>query len=522
MAVVSHLGSRIGWRTRVVTAFALALAFILAFPALAFASVSLTQISSDPFTASTCTGSTTTNHFTEVEPDTYGPAGSNGTTIVAAFQEGRIFDGGACDIGFATSTDGGSTWTHGTLPCVTKYNFTSCGSATAYDRATDPSVAYDAKHGVWLISSLVLTETGGAHGVAVLDSTSTDGITWGTPFVTENTSTSPDKNWIVCDDTATSSHYGNCYTQWDDNGHGNKDLNSHSSDGGQTWSAPVSTRPASSVIGGQPLVQPNGTEAVPIDNGNETALGIYSSTNGGSSYGSAKTITTIVHHTLGGNLREGPLPSAEIDGSGTVYVVWSDCRFRSGCPSNDLVLAKSSDLTHWTISQIPITLGSGAQDYVIPGIAVDKTTSGSSAHLVVTFYYQSATCTSISSCLLNAGSVSSTNGGSSWGAATTLTSSGVQQGWLATTSQGFMVGDYISTSFGAATHAGTAFGVFANATVSSGGTCGSAANNCNEFMVTTTSGLASGTAVGATGGRTNSNNGVDWVQAASNGLLHAH
>jgi hypothetical protein len=357
------------------------------------------------------------------------------------------------------------------------------------------------------------------QGVAVVDSTSSDGLTWNAPFTTENTSTSPDKNWIVCDDTATSSFYGTCYTEWDDNGHNNKDFNSHSTNGGQTWSSPVSTKPAASVIGGQPLVQPNGTEAVPIDNGNETALGIYSSTNGGSSYSSAKTITSISHHTVGGNLREGPLPSAEVDGGGTVYVVWSDCRFESGCTSDDLVLAKSSNLSTWTISKIPVTLGSGAQDYVIPGIAVDKTTSGGSAHLVVTFYYQSATCNSTSNCVLNVGSVSSTNGGSSWGAATTLTSSGMQQGWLATTSQGFMVGDYISTSFGGA---GTAFGVFANATASTGGTCGSAANNCNEFMVTTSSGLASGTAVGATGGRTNSNNGVDWVQAASNGLLHAH
>ena len=49
--------------------------------------------------------SSTTNHHTEVEPDTF----SNGSTIVAAFQVGRIFDGGACAIGFATSTNNGAT-----------------------------------------------------------------------------------------------------------------------------------------------------------------------------------------------------------------------------------------------------------------------------------------------------------------------------------------------------------------------------------------------------------------------------
>ena len=54
----------------------------------------------------------TTNHQTEVEPDTF----ANGSTIVAAYQVGRIYDGGACAIGFATSTNNGASWTSGLLP----------------------------------------------------------------------------------------------------------------------------------------------------------------------------------------------------------------------------------------------------------------------------------------------------------------------------------------------------------------------------------------------------------------------
>src|SRR5438270_14007298 len=76
-----------------------------------------THISTDPFTQATCAASTTTNHQTTVEPDTF----SNGSTIVAAFQVGRIFDGGACATGFATSTNNGSTWTNGLLPGITKW-----------------------------------------------------------------------------------------------------------------------------------------------------------------------------------------------------------------------------------------------------------------------------------------------------------------------------------------------------------------------------------------------------------------
>ena len=57
----------------------------------------LVKISSDPFTNST------SQHATEVEPDTY----AFGSTFVSAFQVGRIYDGGGADLGFATSTNGG-------------------------------------------------------------------------------------------------------------------------------------------------------------------------------------------------------------------------------------------------------------------------------------------------------------------------------------------------------------------------------------------------------------------------------
>src|SRR6201993_4251010 len=119
----------------------------------------LIQISSDPFTIAPG------QHSTEVEPHMV----SSGTTLVAAFQVGRIVAGGATDIGWATSTDGGTTWTHGSLPGLTK------GEGTGiYDAASDPAVAYDAKHGVWMIASLPLSS---AAAPAVVVSRSSDGIT---------------------------------------------------------------------------------------------------------------------------------------------------------------------------------------------------------------------------------------------------------------------------------------------------------------------------------------------------------
>src|SRR5262245_20180802 len=103
--------------------------------------VSLTKISIDTFT----NGSS--QHATEVEPDTF----AFGSTIVSAIQMGRfVVGGGSSDIGFATSTNGGATWTSGSLPGLTVF------TGGPYDRASDPSVAFDAAHGKWLITTIAI------------------------------------------------------------------------------------------------------------------------------------------------------------------------------------------------------------------------------------------------------------------------------------------------------------------------------------------------------------------------------
>jgi hypothetical protein len=77
-------------------------------------------------------------HATEVEPD----AVAVGSRIVATFQVGRYFGGGAGAIGFATSTDAGRSWRSGILPAVTGAS-SPPGPAAG---ASDPVVAYDAQH----------------------------------------------------------------------------------------------------------------------------------------------------------------------------------------------------------------------------------------------------------------------------------------------------------------------------------------------------------------------------------------
>src|SRR5207302_11365136 len=99
---------------------------------------------------------------------------------------------------------------------------------------------------------------------------------------------------------------------------------STSSDGGLTWGAKRESASGQAGIGGQPVVQPNGTVIVPINNANETTVGAFRSTNGGASWTDVTTITTVRHHTEAGNLRSGALPTAEVDGAGNVFVAWSD------------------------------------------------------------------------------------------------------------------------------------------------------------------------------------------------------
>lgn len=413
----------------------------------------LTKISSDPYTAGPG------QHATEVEPHLL----SNGSTLVAAFQTGRIAPGGSTDIGWATSTDGGATWSHGFLPGLTT------GEGTGpYDAASDPAVAYDAKHDVWMIASLPISATLQAPAVAV--SRSTDGgMTWQTPVGVDSSAVSSDKNWIVCDSWATSPFYGNCYTEWDDPFNNDEILMSSSSDGGMTWGPALPTANLSQGIGGQPLVQPNGTVIVPI----ETALSgtgvisAYSSSDGGATWTAPLTISAIQFHSDAGGIRSGPLPSAAIDGAGTVWVVWEDCRFRAACATNDLVYSTSADGVTWsTVARIPIDDVSSTVDYFIPGIGIDPATAGVTAHVALHYYYYPQSNCTTTSCQLFVGYISSANGGTSWNSPSTLTASAMLLDWLPNSQNGLMVGDYIATAF----TNGVPHGVFAVARVNSGTT----------------------------------------------------
>ena len=390
----------------------------------ASANVAVTQVSTDPFTDAQA------QHRTEVEPDTF----AFGNTIVSAFQTGRVSGGGSSNIGFVTSTDGGATWTSGFLPGTTGNAGGPCG------QISDAAVAFDARHSVWLISSLGVN----CPGTPVFTSRSTDGgLHWSNPITTATGSN--DKNWIVCDNTAASPFFGNCYTEYDVTSAGNAIRMKRSTDGGLTWGPALAPGAPNTGLGGQPVVRPNGTVVVPYLSLNDQ-IRAFTSTNGGTSWTSSVLVSSVSHHGAAGGLREEALPSAEVDSAGNVYVVWSDCRFRTGCPSNDVVLSKSANGTTWgAVTRVPIDATTSTVDHLVPGVGVDNSTSGTTARVGVTYYfYPNANCTA-ATCVLDVGFISSTNGGTSWSTPTQLAGP-MNLTVFPNTSQGRMFGDYISTS----------------------------------------------------------------------------
>jgi hypothetical protein len=410
------------------------------------ATVPLVKLSADTFTNSS------SQHATEVEPGSF----ASGSTVITSFQVGRIHGGGAADIGYAISTDAGSTWSQGLLPGLTTFQGGGTNSAVS-----DTNVAYDAKHGVWLISSLPIS----VSNIQVAVSRSIDGgASWNNPIIVTQ-SPGLDKNWLVCDSTATSPDYGNCYMEWDDNNNGNLIYMSTSTDGGLTWSAPSIPSGQPHGLGGQPLVQPLGKVIVPFLTGSFTVSSV-SSSDGGATWTTPVLVASVTDHNVAGGLRSDALPSAQIDGGGTVYVVWQDCRFRTSCSSNDLVMSTTTDGTTWTApARIPIDAVSSTADHFIPGLGIDPNTTGSTAHLGLTYYYYPVANCTAATCALYVGFISSLDGGQSWSTPTPIAGP-MSVNWLPSTFSGQMVADYIATSF----VNGKAYGFFAVAKAKTGTT----------------------------------------------------
>jgi hypothetical protein len=426
-----------------------AIAGFVLFPTLAGADVAPSHLLSfDPFVAGAG------QHETAVEPDSF----SNGNTVVAAFQVARIESGGASGIGWATSTDGGTTWATGLLPSLTQAQ-SPPGSAS---RVSDPAVAYDRVHGVWLVSVLALRDAGSSlPSSSLLVSRSGDGLSWSEPVVTarDEGRFAHDKNWIACDNGPASPHAGNCYVVWTDSTTGALAV-SISSDGGLRWNAPT-LAPSAVGSGWQPLVRPDGTLVVVYET--ERTIDSVRSLDAGRTFAASSVVSSLRTSPVPG-MRAPALPSAEIDGGGRIVATWQDCRFRRGCPApgapNDLLIAYSQDGVRWsTTRRVPTAPVLDGLHHFVPGLGVDQATSGSTMRVAVAFSVLGPRGCTSETCRVQSYFVSTTNGGVGWSTPEPLGSAQPLDAFPQS-SAGRFLGDYVSTSFVAG---GVAVPVFAAA-----------------------------------------------------------
>jgi M6 family metalloprotease-like protein len=403
------------------------------------------QISVDPITDDTG------QHETAVEPDSF----SAGDTVVAAFQIGRTRTAGASSIGWATSRDGGVTWSSGVLPSLTVHS----APPGSFTRATDPAVAYDRVHGTWLISVLGLRDGPGGTTDELLSSLvtsrSVDGVTWSAPVVTSPAQThfAHDKNWIVCDNGTASPFKGRCYVVWTAVSGAIQALGiSSSNDGGLTWDAET-IMPSISGSAWQPVVRPNGTVVILFVGAR--AIRAVRSTDGGSSFGPATTVSSL-QDAATPEWRAPALPSAGVDARGRITVAWLDCRFRRGCGAeapNDVVYSSSANGVRWSrVRRVPTGEALDGLPHFVVGLDVDPTTVTPRRRLGVVFHV-----------LTPAGVVpyfvSSSNDGRGWSAPEPLTPPQPVTAFPEAGTERFL-GDYVSTSF---VGGGTAVPVFASA-----------------------------------------------------------
>ena len=293
------------------------------------------QVSQDPFA-----GAAGSEADTQVEPHIAIDPGDP-SIVVAVVQEGR-FDGGggAVDIGFATSRDGGATWTAGSLPGLT------VAVGGAFERASDPAVAI-ARDGAVYAQSLVFDASDCRSAVAVQRSDD-GGLTFGSPvLVHEDCAVFNDKTWITVDNFPASPHAGRLYSAWDLSGAGAPIVLSHSDDRGSTWSPLVTVNDASVIagIGAVPVVQPNGDVTVVYEAYNPPpARGVSQTSHDGGAHFDAPVPVGTFEGVAVPDMRTGiGLPAAAVDGvTGHLYAAWPDARFRSD-GFNDIVVARSTD-----------------------------------------------------------------------------------------------------------------------------------------------------------------------------------
>ena len=281
---------------------------------------------------------------TLVEPDV-AVSPVNPDIAVAVAQDGRFAGGGAVDISYAWTHDGGAHWQHAPIRGLTKF------AGGVWDLVSDPVVAFGPSGDVF-VSALVLN-TGCATGIAVLRSTD-GGVTFNAPVLAQSSAIcdySDDKDWLVIDTQPASPHRGRLYQFWGTfltvDGHfaGSPQVLRWSDDHGAHWSATVVvTRPHEATQDSQPMIQPDGT-ITDVYRARGASLAARTSADGGATWSAAVEVATSVRDGIPGV--RCCLAAAVADPvTGRMYAVWES----HGAGTSDPVeLSTSNNGRDWSV-----------------------------------------------------------------------------------------------------------------------------------------------------------------------------
>ena len=267
-------------------------------------------------------------------------------------------------------------------PNYTGYSNSPQGGHVFHDRGGLPgnqsgdNVLAANRHGTFYYATLS-TDPAGNSSVGVSKSTD-GGVTFTPPVNASTTANGPaffqDKEWLTVDNSGEASD-GNVYLAWTKFGPvGEQILFARSTDGGNTWSAPLALSGIGNPQGAMPAVGPEGELYVCwLDRGTSQIL-IQKSTDAGLTFANPVTgggaVQTIVQipGTMNGNIRANSFPSMAVDQEhGRIYITYAA---RVGADQGNVFLTVSHDHGKTWSAPVRVNDDSTQTDQWMPSVAV--------------------------------------------------------------------------------------------------------------------------------------------------------
>lgn len=269
-------------------------------------------------------------------------------------------------------------------PNYTGYSNSANGGHSFHDRGGLPgnqsgdNVLDVNRHGHFYYATLS-TDSSGNSCVGVSKSTD-GGITFTPPVNASTTANGPaffqDKEWLVVDNSEESSD-GNVYLAWTKFAPaGEQILFAGSTDGGNTWSAPLALSTLGNHQAAMPAVGPEGDLYVCwIDRGTSQIL-ITRSQDGGQTFanpvsggGAVQTIVQIPA-VMNGNIRANSFPSMVVDSDdGQIYITYAA---QVGADHADVFLTVSKDKGKTWSAPVRVNDDTTTTDQWMPSVAVTE------------------------------------------------------------------------------------------------------------------------------------------------------